>query len=193
MHRLLRALPIASLSISIACASQAPRSAPAAPVTDATARTTPCRGDARTTGFDYWLGVWDVRPHGAPANAPLSENRITLEQDGCVVQEHWRSAPGGPAAGYTGTSFTTFDRARGAWHQTWVDNTGSVAVFEGNLDASGNLVLLRVPMPGDPDALDRRMSYRRQADGSVRQIVERSTDSGATWTTSIDLNYVRRR
>jgi len=178
---MLRALPIV---IAVACAT------PPAPVKP-TARAGPCRGDARTTGFDYWLGEWDVRPHGAPAGAPASTNHITLEQDGCVIQEHWRSAPGGPNAGYTGTSFTTFDRARGVWHQTWVDNTGSVAVFEGNLDPSGDLVLLRVAMPGDRDTSRRRMSYRRQPDGSVRQIVERSTD-GVTWTTGIDLHYVRR-
>jgi hypothetical protein len=36
------------------------------------------------------------------------------------------------------------------------------------------------------------MSYRRQPDGSVRQIVERSADGGATWKTGIDLHYVRR-
>ena len=78
------------------------------------------------------------------------------------------------------------------WHQTWVDNTGSVAVMEGALDAAGDLVLHRVAMPGDPDTARRRMTYRRQPDGSVRQIVERSTDGGATWTTSIDLVYRRR-
>ncbi len=186
----LRVLPI--MMLAIACASRPMQAAPATRAPDVAARKAPCRGDARTTGFDYWLGVWDVRPHGAPANAPVSENRITLEQDGCVIQEHWRSAANGPAAGYTGTSFTTFDRARGVWHQTWVDNTGSVAVFEGSLDPSGDLVLLRVPMPGDVDATRGRMSYRRQPDGSVRQIVERSTDGGATWLTAIDLHYVRR-
>ena len=98
----------------------------------------------------------------------------------------------GPGAGYTGTSFTTFDGARGVWHQTWVDNTGSVAVMEGGLDAAGDLVLHAVSMPGDPDTALRRMAFRRQANGAVRQIVERSTDGGATWTTAIDLNYTRR-
>lgn len=186
----LRVLPITMLSI--ACASRPMQAAPAARAPEVAAREAPCRGDARTTGFDYWLGVWNVRPHGAPANAPASENRITLEQDGCVVQEHWRSAANGPAAGYTGTSFTTFDRARGVWHQTWVDNTGSVAVMEGGLDAAGDLVLQAVSIPGDPDTALRRMTFRRQADGAVRQIVERSTDGGATWTTAIDLIYTRR-
>ena len=61
-------------------------------------------------GFDYWVGAWDVRPHGKPG--PVSENRITSEQGSCVIQERWRSAPDGPGAGHTGTSFTIFDRSR---------------------------------------------------------------------------------
>lgn len=105
------------MMLSVACATRPTQAAPATRAPEVAARKAPCRGDARTTGFDHGLGVWDVRPHGAPANAPVSENRITIEQDG----------------------------------------------------------------------------YRRQPDGSVRQIVERSTDGGATWSTAIDLHHVRRR
>jgi hypothetical protein len=191
MKRSIAVVSLLILSCAAATASAEPAlaSSGGGPFT----RTTLCRGEPRSAEFDYWLGVWDVRPHGAPASTPPSRNRITLEQDGCVLQEHWRSSPRGPGAGYTGTSFTTFDRARGVWHQTWVDNTGSVAVMEGGLDAAGDLVLHAVSMPGDPDAALRRMTFRRQADGTVRQIVERSTDGGATWTTAIDLVYTRRR
>jgi len=189
MKRAIAAVPLLVLS----CGAAVPEPASPAPSPDGRfTRSGLCRGEPRSAGFDYWLGVWDVRPHGAPAGAPASDSRITLEQDGCAVQEQWRSAAGGPNAGYTGTSLTTFDRARGVWHQTWVDNTGSVAVMEGALDAAGDLVLHRVAMPGDPDTARRRMTYRRQPDGSVRQLVERSTDGGATWTTSIDLVYRRR-
>lgn len=156
-------------------------------------RTAPCQGDARSTAFDYWLGTWDVRAYGKGESAPLHENVITLEQDGCVIQEHWRGAADASGSRYTGTSFTVFDRARGIWHQTWVDNQGALAVFEGAVDAKGDLILARLALPGDkPDGTERRMSYRQQPDGSVRQVVERSKDGGATWTTAIDLHYVRR-
>jgi hypothetical protein len=146
-------------------------------------RSDACKGAA---GFDYWVGDWIVRPTAHPERGPMA-SVITLEQDGCVVRERWTGRDG-----YTGTSFTTFDTARGVWHQTWVDNAGGLAVMEGGLDDAGELVLHRVALPGDPDPARRRMSYRRRAGGGVRQIVERSDDGGATWTVTIDLTYVRR-
>jgi len=194
MKRSIATVCLLVLSCASAPATAGPASSSSSPATAGPfTRTALCRGEPQSAGFDYWLGVWDVRPYGAPANTPASRNRITLEQDGCVLQEHWRSSARGPGAGYTGTSFTTFDRARRVWHQTWVDNTGSVAVMEGALDAAGDLVLEAVAMPGDPDTARRRMTFRRQPDGTVRQIVERSTDGGTTWTTSIDLVYTLRR
>jgi hypothetical protein len=146
-------------------------------------RSDACKGAA---GFDYWVGDWEVHPTAAPDKATMA-NLITLEQDGCVVQEHWRGQ-----GGYTGTSFTVYDTARGVWHQTRVDNAGGLAVMEGGLDEKGELVLKRLPLPADKDTAVRRMSYRRQPDGSVRQLVERSEDGGATWVTKIDLTYRRR-
>jgi hypothetical protein len=188
-----RSIATTSFLLALSCGTAWHPSAGASPAAGPFTRTDLCRGEPRSDDFDYWLGVWDVRPHGAPAGTPASRNRITLEQDGCVLQEHWRSAPRGPNGGYTGTSFTTFDRARGVWHQTWVDNTGSVAVMEGATDAAGDLVLHAIPMPGDQDTAQRRMTFRRQPDGTVRQLVERSTDGGSTWRTTIDLVYTRRR
>lgn len=166
---------------------------PLAGADPATPRGASCQGDIRSTAFDYWLGTWDVRPYGKGENAPLHQNVITLEQDGCVIQEHWRGAADATGSRYTGTSLTVFDRSRGVWHQTWVDNQGALAVFEGAPDTKGDLVLARLSLPGDKaDGIERRMSYRKQPDGSVRQIVERSKDGGTTWTTAIDLHYRRR-
>jgi hypothetical protein len=34
-----------------------------------------------------------------------------------------------------------------------------------------------------------RMSYSRNADGSVRQLGEQSTDDGKSWTPSFDFTY----
>jgi hypothetical protein len=159
-------------------------------------RSAPCQGDPRSTAFDYWLGTWDVRPFGPGGSgpeAPLHENVIALEQDGCVLREQWRGAAGADGSRYTGTSLTVFDRGRGVWHQTWVDNNGSVALFEGAIDPQGDLVLFALPLQGQaPGGPRRRMSYRRQPDGTIRQVVERSSDNGATWTTGIDLLYTRR-
>lgn len=156
-------------------------------------RAAACAGEVRSAEFDYWLGEWDVRPFASSAGGVVHANEVTLEQGGCVLQEHWRSAPDSPNAGYTGTSFTVFDAKRGLWHQTWVDNVGGLSLFEGGPDARGDIVLLNIPPAGEPPGAPRtRMSYRQLEDGGVRQIVERSTDGGATWTATIDLHYRRR-
>lgn len=157
-------------------------------------RTKPCAGEPRSAQFDYWLGEWDVRPFGAAPDGPAHQNSVTLEQDGCVLQEHWQSAPDAGNHRYTGTSFSVFDAKRGVWHQTWVDNVGGLALFEGRADGQGDIVLEQVPPAGGAATTPRaRMGYHRLGDGSVRQLVERSTDGGATWTTTIDLHYVRRK
>jgi tetratricopeptide (TPR) repeat protein len=99
--------------------------------------TAPCRHDAHYREFDFWVGTWDVRANGAAPDSPASQNVITLEYDGCVVQEHWRSA-----GGATGSSFNIYDASRKAWFQTWVDSTGGLHEYRGNPDAAGNMVLV---------------------------------------------------
>jgi tetratricopeptide (TPR) repeat protein len=81
---------------------------------DANAR--PCLHDPRFREFDFWIGDWDVRPTGQPPFGPAARNTVTLEENGCVVMEHW-NAPGGSH----GQSFNLFDRSIGQWRQTWVD------------------------------------------------------------------------
>jgi tetratricopeptide (TPR) repeat protein len=81
---------------------------------DAVAR--PCMHDPRFREFDFWIGDWDVRPTGQPPSGPAARNTVTLEENGCVVMEHW-NAPGGSH----GQSFNIYDRSIGMWRQTWVD------------------------------------------------------------------------
>ena len=44
---------------------------------------------------------------------------------------------------------------------------------------------------GNPNPVWNRMTFTRNADGSVRQHGEQSADSGATWTTQYDFTYRR--
>lgn len=151
----------------------------------------PCRHDPRHRAFDFWLGTWDVRPAGAPDTAPPSENVITLEHEGCVVVEHWKSVGGG-----TGSSFNVFDPTRGKWFQTWVDSTGGLHEYAGNPDAKGNMIFSEGDTPGGPGQPSRvptRLSFFRLADDKVRQLSEISLDGGNTWTVNYDLVYLRRK
>src|ERR1043165_5300273 len=54
---------------------------------------------------------------GLPAPAT---NVVTREDDGCVLHESW-TAPRS-----VGQSFNIYDRSRGKWFQTWVDNSGGL-------------------------------------------------------------------
>ena len=99
--------------------------------------------------------------------------------------EGWR-----PFTLSTGGSLTSFDRATGKWRQTWIDSTGGRAEFTGGL-VDGSMVLTG-PWSGyggpGKDALVR-MTFSRLAGRAVRQLGERSSDGGKSWTLAFDFAY----
>ncbi|HET9352511.1 MAG TPA: hypothetical protein VFO32_00785, partial [Sphingomicrobium sp.] len=103
--------------------------------------------------------------------------------NGCAVRENWM-----PLKGTAGGSLNNFYDGR--WRQTWVDAANSRVDFVGEL-VDGKMVLTGdwkgVLGPGK-DALIR-MTYSRNADGTVRQHGEQSTDQGKSWTTNFDFTY----
>ena len=149
----------------------------------------PCRHDPHFREFDFWVGDWDVRPRGASASTTASRNRITLEENGCVVQEHWEGQ-----GGSTGQSFNLFDRSIGKWRQTWVDNGGGQHDYVGEL-RDGNMALegTTPAANGARGRVPTRLTLFHISHDTVRQFFETSPDSGATWVASSDLLYVRRR
>ena len=149
----------------------------------------PCRHDPRFRQFDFWVGEWEVRPTGQPAIGPPAHNTVTLDDNDCVVTEHWTSP-----SGSVGQSFNIFDRSYGEWRQTWVDNSGGQHDYHGRL-VDGNMVYEGdTPAPnGQRGRVPTRLTFFNLGRDSVRQFSEISTDSGHTWRTSYDLMYVRRR
>jgi hypothetical protein len=112
--------------------------------------------------FDFWIGEWEVTlPDGSPAGVNLIE-RI---QDGCVLQEQWKSA----RQGFTGTSFTYFNRRLGQWEQLWVDNSGNILKLKGGL--KGDAMVLSSEPARDPGGVPviNRITWSLQEDGRVRQ------------------------
>ena len=148
----------------------------------------PCRNDPRYRAFDFWLGTWDVRPANTAPDGPASENVITLEHSGCIVQEHWRALSGG-----TGGSFNIYDASRGMWFQTWVDSSGGLHEYRGNPDVDGNMAFTgEVPgESGQPARVATRLTFFRLGPDRVRQFSESSAD-GRTWSINYDLVYTRR-
>ena len=174
MDRILRRpLVIALLAVGCTAHAQTPSSPPPAPPD-------PCAAP-ESRQFDFWIGEWDVYlPNGKLAG----RNRIQAIY-GCVLHESWK------AGRMEGQSFNRFDPARGVWHQTWVDSTGTILLIEGGL-RDGAMVMTDANVPGrKPDAAVNEIRWSKNDDGSVRQWWRVTTDGGKTWTTAFDGKYVR--
>lgn len=132
--------------------------------------------------FDFWLGEWEVfRPDGQRAGT----NHISRVMGGCVLHERYDGA-----GGYHGESFNIYDAGRGVWHQTWVDNGGTLLNLEGGL-ADGAMVLEGETVGGDGSTTFHRITWSR-VEGHperVRQLWQSSTDGGSTWSVAFDGEY----
>jgi hypothetical protein len=155
----------------------------------------PCRG-AEYRKFDFWIGDWDVHEPGTggasggasagvSVGASVGHNRVTLEQDGCLLIEHWTASTGGQ----TGTSFNYYDVRDKKWHQLYLDNSGNAGAFPamaGDL-AGGKMVLVTDPAQSPVS----RWTWYVLEPGKVRQMAEQSTDGQKTWNIVWDSVYVK--
>lgn len=169
-----------ALGMAMAAAAQSAPAVPAGP---------PARPDcsaAEHRQLDFWIGEWNVFDPVHYGDVPIATSRIESIANGCAIQERFESprAPGGP---YGGTSYSSFDRKDGHWHQMYVDTNGNVNWYSGEL-ADGAMILTAAARQG---AL-QRMVYRARADGSVEQVGTVSTDGGRSWQPGYDLVYRRR-
>jgi hypothetical protein len=136
--------------------------------------------------FDFWVGHWEVF---GPAGKKVGENRIELIADGCALLEQWSGN-----GGVTGKSLNIYDAIDRRWHQTWVDNSGTLLMLAGQLIDRSMVMSMSGPSPTDPKTTVRqRITWTPASDGSVRQLWELSSDAGKTWTILFDGRYVRAR
>ena len=142
----------------------------------------PCRGKPESRQFDFWVGEW------LPKNAQgltVGTSSIQLILGSCVIFENWNT----PVSG--GKSFSNFSTADGKWHQTWVDDKGTLAYYTGGL-VDGKMVLDSERVVNGKKTI-ARMTFSKLENGDVRQHGENSSDDGKTWTTSFDFTYVRKK
>lgn len=145
----------------------------------AEARAHPCANDARYRAFDFWVGDWDV----FSGTQQIGHNRIEKMLDGCLLMESWTDGYGN-----SGKSMNYYDPASGRWRQNWVDENGGVVTYEGEIREGG------MRYSGENLRADGRRSLARvrltpQSDGTVRHVIETSTDGGKTWSNSFDAVY----
>lgn len=137
--------------------------------------------------FDFWLGEWTVTD--SAGKTVYGSNRITNEESGCVVHEHWTSAGTGAALN-TGQSLNAYDRGARQWGQDWVGSGGDVLHLRGGL-RDGAMVLAGETRGAGGVAVQQRITFTPQPDGRVRQLWESSSDGGKTWTVAFDGWYRR--
>ena len=142
-----------------------------------------CAG-AEFREFDFFVGEWNVYDVGS--SKLKAHNSVSRMLDGCAIREVYRRADG-----YTGESFSTYDVARHRWHQSWVTNRGELLLLDGGRKG-GSMVLAGPEQPTSGSASVIRGVWKREANGSVRETAERSTDGGATWTVVFDLEFRRK-
>ena len=133
--------------------------------------------------FDFWVGYWDVYPTGKPK--PVAHSLIERLYAGCTIRENWM-----PLSGTPGGSLNNYSPEDKRWHQTWLDSSNSRAEFAGGL-VGNKMVLLGFWRGFNGPGQDGwvRMTYTPNADGSVRQLGEASTDHGLTWQPNFDFTY----
>lgn len=133
--------------------------------------------------FDFWVGYWDVYPTGK--DKLVAHSLIEKLYAGCTIRENWM-----PLNNNTGGSLNMYDPSRKRWRQTWQDSQNGRVEFEGGL-IGGKMVLAGSWRGGGPKGEDAltRMTYAPNADGSVRQSGEQSTDGGQSWAPAFDFTY----
>lgn len=130
--------------------------------------------------FDFWVGDWNVT---TADGRQAGTNLVTLEEDGCVVHEHWTGA-----GGSTGQSFNFYDRVKRQWRQLWIDNGGSVLDLVGSY-GDGRMAFTGASTNRQGRAVANKLTFFKNPDGTVRQLWESSTDGGVTWSVVFDGLY----
>lgn len=133
--------------------------------------------------FDFWVGRWDVYPTGT--RQLVAHSLIERLFADCVIRETWM-----PARGGGGGSLNAWRPEERRWRQLWADSSNGWVDFSGGMEGEAMVLTGAWRNPdGTPNLT--RMTYTRNADGSVRQAGTVSTDNGRTWRPSFDFTYVR--
>lgn len=166
MKNLLRLVALASLVLFVATALPAQTNKPA-----------PCTAPEYRQ-LDFWVGDWDAFDVD-DQKVPAARAHVTSILQGCSLLEDYQQIDG-----LHGQSFSTYDRSRNVWHQTWVTNRGSLLVVEGKME--GDKLVLR----GTANILkaDYRVTWERDSKG-VRETAVASKDGGKTWEPVFDMVF----
>ena len=169
-------MPLVALLLALAQSPTTAPPPPAPPKVDC--------GDADHRVLDFWIGDWNVAPTGS--EVVVARSRIE-KIAGCAISETFDQSigPGGKPMSYQGRSISSYVPADSNWRQFYVDSGGTAATLTGTV-VGGAMIFLSRNGP-----VQNRMTISANADGSVRQKGEFSTDA-KSWAPSYDFTYRRR-
>ncbi|HKE97306.1 MAG TPA: hypothetical protein VKB34_23545 [Povalibacter sp.] len=144
----------------------------------------PACSDPINHQFDFWIGHWEVTANGKAAGTSHIEQIL----NGYALLENWSSAQGG-----AGKSLNFFDPADGLWHQTWVDQSGSVLYLAGGFKQGAMRLEGNRPASKQQPAIRHRITWTPLAGGQVRQLWESSPVDKDVWSVQFDGLYVPAR
>jgi hypothetical protein len=130
--------------------------------------------------FNFWLGEWDVT-WGDDGKATNHVLRIMNDR---IIQENFSSPD------LQGMSVSSYDRERGVWCQTWVDNNGTYLDFTGKFE-DGKMILVRDAIVRGKNCKQHMVWYNIEAD-QFDWNWERSDDYGKTWRALWEIKYKRK-
>ncbi|MEZ5920564.1 MAG: hypothetical protein R3C60_04345 [Parvularculaceae bacterium] len=133
--------------------------------------------------FDFWAGDWDVFNQKGDK---IGENKITIEEYGCLLVEHWVSPNG-----ITGQSYNYVDLSDRRWRQVWVAGGGTID-YKGGLDDEGSMVLDGFRAPPSGSLVPYRGMWTPNEDGTVTQRFFIKSADGEEWTEAFNGTYRRK-
>ncbi|TDR41239.1 hypothetical protein DFR29_111153 [Tahibacter aquaticus] len=169
----MKAIVLGAILLAGAVSAAEPTAAPAAKKAACSA--------AEFRQFDFWIGDWTVT---APDGKPAGRNRISAILDGCAISEEWTGA-----GGSNGRSHSAWDASNRRWNQYWVDDDAMVLYLSGGLQGSSLVLSGEQVDPASGKRSPQRVSWTPNADGSVRQLWQGSSDGGKTWATVFEGVY----
>jgi hypothetical protein len=147
------------------------------------ARVYPCEGLAEASGFDFWLGRWEVR---MPDGTLIGTNTITKRDGGCSIQERWEGA-----GGSTGTSVSFYLPSREEWRQVWTGSGGTLFDITGKAESGSMHMEGTIEYVETNRVVAFRGTWTEGADGRVRQRMEEFDLAAQTWVLWFDGFYRR--
>ena len=155
--------------------------------------TTMLYGQDREAGdssmLDFWIGNWDLEWDDPGGKTGHGINRVHRILDEKVVYENF-IATSGVNEGFTGKSWSVYNRQSGRWKQTWVDNNGAYLDFDGYMMEDRVIFSRDLKLP-DGREISQRMVFRDITKDRLVWDWEVSQDGGKTWNLNWQIRYKR--